>query len=374
MEKQRQDHNDIIRKRTDSEQTASRGRGGQQNIIIKTLSRRSFKNNRRRNLVAILAIVLTTMMFTTLFTLAQSLGRNMTEMYLRQSGTTAHTSTKSITDEEIEKIAAHPLVVHSGYSIVLGNARNTSLVGRQVEIRYGSDQYARDDFAWPETGRMPESEDEIALDTLTLKRLGITPELGATVTLEWQKDVTSPEITSSTFTLCGFWEGNESSYASMAWVSKEFALNACDYAAGPSEGQVLGTRMMGVTFADAKDIEGRIARVLSDTGITDVEFSTNLAYDPGVQQSIFMENLSTYAGMLLVFVAGYLIIYNVFQISVASDIQFYGRLKTLGTTKKQIKKNHPGTGRTSVADRYPCRSHHRLHSRHRTGAGDDRRR
>lgn len=118
MEKQRQDHNDIIRKRTDSEQTASRGRGGQQNIIIKTLSRRSFKNNRRRNLVAILAIVLTTMMFTTLFTLAQSLGRNMTEMYLRQSGTTAHTSTKSITDEEIEKIAAHPLVVHSGYSIV----------------------------------------------------------------------------------------------------------------------------------------------------------------------------------------------------------------------------------------------------------------
>ena len=349
MEKQRQDHNDIIRKRTDSEQTASRGRGGQQNIIIKTLSRRSFKNNRRRNLVAILAIVLTTMMFTSLFTLAQSLGRNMTEMYLRQSGTTAHTSTKNITDEEIEKIAAHPLVVHSGYSIVLGNARNTSLAGRQVEIRYGSDQYARDDFAWPETGRMPESEDEIALDTLTLKRLGITPELGATVTLEWQKDVTSPEITSSTFTLCGFWEGNESSYASMAWVSKEFALNACDYAAGPSEGQVLGTRMMGVTFADANDIEGRIARVLSDTGITDVEFSTNLAYDPGVQQSIFMENLSTYAGMLLVFVAGYLIIYNVFQISVASDIQFYGRLKTLGTTKKQIKKIIRGqAGRLSL--------------------------
>lgn len=239
----KQSQGGIIRKRTDAEQAASRSKGGQQNIIVKTLSRRSFKNNRRRNLVAILAIVLTTMMFTTLFTLAQSLGRNMTEIYLRQSGTTAHTSTKSITDEEIEKIAAHPLVVNSGYSIVLGNAQNASLAGRQVEIRYGSDQYAIDGFAWPETGRMPESEDEIALDTLTLQRLGITPELGATVTLEWQKDITSPEITSSTFTLCGFWEGNESSYASMAWVSKEFA--------------------------------------------------TNLAYDPGVQQSIFIGNRRT---------------------------------------------------------------------------------
>ena len=124
----------------------------------------------------------------------------------------------------------------------------------------------------------------------------------------------------------------------MSWVSKEFALEACDYAAGPSDSQILGTRMMGVTFADTDDIEGQMAQVLSDTGITDVEFTTNLAYDSGIQQSIFMENLSTYAGMLLVFVAGYLIIYNVFQISVASDIQFYGRLKTLGTTRKQIKK------------------------------------
>ena len=179
----------IIRKRSDAEQAASRGKGSQQGSMIKTLSRRSFRNNKRRNLVAVLAIILTTMMFTTLFTLAQSLGRNMTEMYLRQSGTTAHTSTKSITDEEIEKIAAHPLVVHSGYSIILGNAQNTSLAGRQVEIRYASDQYARDSFAWPETGRMPEAEDEIALDTLTLQRLGVTQELGAAITLEWQKDM-----------------------------------------------------------------------------------------------------------------------------------------------------------------------------------------
>lgn len=338
MQNQTKNASGLIRKRSDSEQAAAHGGKAPQSSMLKTLSRRSFKTNRRRNLVAILAIVLTTMLFTTLFTLAQSLGRNMTEMYLRQSGTTAHSSTKSITDEEIEKIAAHPLVAGSGYSIVLGNAQNTNLAGRQVEIRYASDQYARDSFAWPETGRMPEAEDEIALDTLTLQRLGITPELGTRVTLEWQKDITSPEMTSSTFTLCGFWEGNASSYASMAWVSKAFTLEACDYAAGPSDGQVLGTRMMGVTFADTDDIEGQMAQVLSDTGITDVEFTTNLAYDPGIQQSIFMEILSTYAGMLLVFVAGYLIIYNVFQISVASDIQFYGRLKTLGATRKQITK------------------------------------
>mgnify|MGYP002508837853 CR=1 FL=1 len=34
----------------------------------------------------------------------------------------------------------------------------------------------------------------------------------------------------------------------------------------------------------------------------------------------------------------YLIIYNVFQISVTNDIRFYGLLKTIGTTGRQIKR------------------------------------
>ena len=31
-----------------------------------------------------------------------------------------------------------------------------------------------------------------------------------------------PELTTSTFTLCGWWQANLSSYASMAWVSEDF--------------------------------------------------------------------------------------------------------------------------------------------------------
>ena len=39
----------------------------------------------------------------------------------------------------------------------------------------------------------------------------------------------------------------------------------------------------------------------------------------------------------VILVTGYLIIYNIFQISVISDIRFYGLLKTIGTTKRQIR-------------------------------------
>lgn len=313
-----------------------RGKKSQTNII-RTLTRRSFRQNKGRNLVAVLAIVLTTMMFTTLFTLTQSMGRNMTEMYLRQSGTKAHASTKQITDEQIAQLSAHPDIVCFGKSIVLGTAKNQCLAGRQVELRYASDQYAQDAFAYPTTGKMPEHKDEIALDTQVLARLDISPSLGETVLLEWENG-------SDTFTLCGWWEGNLSSYASMAWVSETYALEACANVSAPEDGQMLGLRMMGITFSDAENIDEKIQKVLRESVLAEIPFQTNLAYTQELQSSILAENLPMYCGMMFVFLAGYLMIYNVFQISVAADIQFYGKLKTLGTTKKQLKKLIYGQG------------------------------
>ena len=36
-------------------------------------------------------------------------------------------------------------------------------------------------------------------------------------------------------------------------------------------------------------------------------------------------------GVLLILLAGYLIIYNIFKISIEKDIRLYGQLKTIGT-------------------------------------------
>ena len=42
--------------------------------------------------------------------------------------------------------------------------------------------------------------------------------------------------------------------------------------------------------------------------------------------------------LLLIMGSGYLIIYNIFCIAVSSDIRYYGLLKTVGTTNKQLKR------------------------------------
>ncbi|MDE6905179.1 MAG: ABC transporter permease [Lachnospiraceae bacterium] len=305
---------------------------------IQTLNQRTFKKNKGRNLVAVIAILMTTIMFTTLFTLAQSMSKNMVEMAFRQTGYDGQASFKAITPEQFLLIANHPDVAEAGESLVLGLAQNKKLGGKQVEIRWSSDINAKHSFAMPATGTMPTAADEIALDTLILDRLGIPHQLGETITLEWRKDLAKDEVTASTFTLCGFWEGNESVYASMAWVSREFADEMIGDYAADGKTSILGLHTAQVILHSDRNIEAAMENILADTGLTDLKFGVNLAYSPEMNATAAQESIPMYLGMALVFLAGYLIIYNIFQISVTADIQFYGKLKTLGTTTKQIKK------------------------------------
>ena len=307
---------------------------------IPTLSKRMFHTSRGRNLVAVLAILLTTMMFTTLFTLSQSMSQNLIEMTFRQTGYNAEASMRGLSEEQADLIANHPDVEELGRSIVLGLAENRELSGRSVEIRWANEPYAQHSYALPTTGHLPQAADEIALDTLTLDRLGIPHELGAPVTLEWRKDSSDPdaETIRADFTLCGFWEGNQSSYSSMAWVSRVYADKMTGGVLSADPNQIFGLYMVQVNLYSDQNIEEAMERVLADTGLSELEYSVNLAYSPEMGAVAAQENLPMYLGMGLVFIAGYLIIYNIFQISVTADVQFYGKLKTLGTTTRQLKK------------------------------------
>lgn len=42
--------------------------------------------------------------------------------------------------------------------------------------------------------------------------------------------------------------------------------------------------------------------------------------------------------IVFIVISGYLLIYNILYISISRDTQFYGQLKTIGTTKRQIKR------------------------------------
>ena len=139
-----------------------------QKSIVRTLTNRSFQANKTRNLIAAFAIVLTTMMFTSLFVLSQSMVENLRNMNFQQAGYNSHLSSGTMTDEDVEKITSHEAVRDLAKSVVVGIADNGELTGRQVEIRSAAEAYDGSSFSWPTTGSMPAHESDKALEHITL--------------------------------------------------------------------------------------------------------------------------------------------------------------------------------------------------------------
>ena len=70
--------------------------------IIRRIADKSLKSRKSRNLIAVLAIALTSVLFTTLFVVGGSIIEKQQEATMRQVGGTAHAGYKYLTPEEYE--------------------------------------------------------------------------------------------------------------------------------------------------------------------------------------------------------------------------------------------------------------------------------
>lgn len=312
---------------------------------VRRLSFRSFMANRTRNMVAILAIVLTTILFTTLFTVIISLNYTSQQQTMRMVGGSSHGGFKYLTMEQVEQLSKHPLVKEFGYSVMLAMPGEEPFTKRQVEMRYGTDTAAKMYFCNPTTGRMPREKNEVAMDTAVLDSLGVPYKVGEQITLHYT--FAGKEI-EDTFTLSGFWETDPVAQASEVWLSKEYVLEKLDGYDPSLDYNMFGTWSLDMMFASSNNIEKSLQTIAQDNGYTIDDSSADNFLDYGVNwayTSTHYENgeqvkmaIALIAGLGFIIFIGYLIIYNIFGISVMNDIHFYGLLKTIGTTKRQIKR------------------------------------
>lgn len=307
---------------------------------IMKLSARYLKANRGRNLIAILAIALTTMMFTSLFTIGQGVLDVQQNQTMRQSGISAHGGFKYITWEEYDRLSAHPDIKEYGGSIFAAMAENTALTKLHVEMRWTDENYAKWTFSQPTTGNLPRQGKELAAPTVVLEALGVPYELGATVPLEFTVD---GKLYKETFTLSGFWESDPAFEAYSVFLSREYidsivTVSSENYfdRADPTVAKTLGLNVM---LDSPTNIERKLEKILTDSGYDPARFSLsmNWAYVASGAPDLIMILIVAMV-MLLITGAGYLIIYNVFYISVTRDIRNYGLLKTLGTTPRQLRR------------------------------------
>ena len=96
---------------------------------IRRLSLKSLLANRTRNLVAVLAIALTAVLFTSLFTIALSINEGIQQNNFRQAGGWSHGSFKYLTEEQFEALKDDPLIESWGLLGLLRPGRGPSSPG-----------------------------------------------------------------------------------------------------------------------------------------------------------------------------------------------------------------------------------------------------
>lgn len=317
---------------------------------VRHLGFRSMGATRARNTVAVLAIALTTVLFTSLFTIAASINYSLQQENFRLAGGDAHGSIKNVTWEQAEQFRRDPLIQDSWCRLFVGMPHDPPFNKSHVEVSYIEPRGASHYFCTPVEGTLPrEGTDEAATDTHVLALLGVEPRVGARFTLPITLDDGSatPHIIERTFTLSGWWEYDSAVIASNVLLPRSAAEEICALS-NRDQNSMTGVWNLDVMFKGAVGIQENLSTVLGNYGYQCTEAGAENYLNIGVNWGYTGDRISkgfgagTFAAigviLLLIIFTGYLIIYNVFQISVTNDIRFYGLLKTIGTTGRQIKQ------------------------------------
>ena len=313
---------------------------------IRRLSFKTLLASRKRNLIAIAAIALTTLLFTSLFTIVLSINETNQNYQFRSVGTYAHGSFKDVEGDQIAKLSAHPKVKAVGKRTVIGICTSGVFARDYGEVSFMDDNCAKWSYAQPEVGRTPQRGKEITMDTKALALLGVTPELGAEVTLTYtltDKNQLGRDVT-DTFTLVGWWEYDELLAVHFFNVSEEYVQQI--EAMAMVEGMEPFRTDLSVMLPSSLNIEDTLTKIGQECGyrVGEKVGQLRIGVNWGYTATQILDTLDTggilaiLAVLVIVTFTGYLVIYNIFQISVAGDIRYYGLLKTIGVTPKQLRR------------------------------------
>ncbi|MEK4733851.1 ABC transporter permease [Paenibacillus sp. FSL L8-0641] len=314
---------------------------------VRNLSDKSLKANKIRNIIAIIAIALTTLLFTSLFTMGIGAMESFQQATIRQVGGKAHAFIKYINDEEFNQIKDHPLIKEIAYSRLLSEkVTNEQFLKRRAEFWYHDDVGLKLGLIELEKGHKPVAENEVIADSKTLQLLGTPLKEGAPLTLKLE---VHGKMVQREFILSGWWKSDPAAtiargqiYASKAYVDAHAEELRYTY---KQDHDMTGAINADIMFDNSSNMQENLNKVITESGYSldknapnYINSNVNWAYLSNTFSSNPEAVFPLAIGLLLIMLTGYLIIYNIFQISVMRDIRFYGLLKTIGTTSRQISR------------------------------------
>ena len=315
--------------------------GNNNKAVIKKLANRSFRSNKMRNVIAVIAIALTTFLFTAVLTIGMGAKGTLEYNMAKMIGTGADALVQGLSEEQFQQLKENSMFEKVGCWVPIEIMTNTNRIF--AEIDYADQPQLELRMQTPRTGSAPQKANEVLVSANILKDLNIEEKIGAEIPIEF-KNRQSGQMYHFDMIVSGIYDTpNEKSESVI--VSKAFMQENPEMMNEIAQGREgCGIYDADVIMRDSSMVKERISEfVRSIGGNPDDRSAENYVR---VAPNTFLSNNSGGSimwlvagvfGVLFMF-CGYLLIYNVFEIAVTNDIRQYGLLRTVGTTSQQIKR------------------------------------
>lgn len=297
----------------------------------------SAKVHRKQNRMSILCIILSVFLVTTIFGMADMFIRSQILQAQRDDGSW-HIGLRNISAENAALMAARPdIAVISPYGTLNFGANLGYTMGGKETVIFGSEEalVTKIFLDMLTEGAYPQAEGGALVTENAREMMGL--HIGDEVTLN------TPDGTSLHFQITGF-VGNSSGLMR----SDAYGLFLCmeDYCAvypGITEGEPSDFDItFYVQFSHTRDIQGNIKNLKSAFQLSDgqVAENTKLLGLLGQSRDSFMMFIYAAAGILFVLVmsAGILMIASSLNSNVAQRTEFFGLMRCIGATPKQVMR------------------------------------
>ena len=307
--------------------------------IIKEMVQGNLKVHRKRNMLLVLAITLTTILFTSVLEIGFGGMQSIQETQLKLSGMKADAELRFLDKEQFQKVQNSNLFESVGGRVPIAFMEGETK--RPIEIDYldraGMEAY----YLSLEEGKMPEDEKEVLLSEQALEELGIKKEVGSHVPVSF---TLRGQEYNFDMRLSGWYTGGPKvnfMIVSEAFLehNPEVAENTYDF-----DKEILGTYYASVCMKNTGNIEQNLKEYVESLGAQTENADGSNYVNVAVNPMLYSEDGNTGVCLSIVFfgalfiLCGYLLIYNIFDIGVMQDIQEFGIMKTIGMTGKQIKR------------------------------------
>lgn len=291
----------------------------------------SAKVRRRQSRMTIVCIIVSVLLVTAIFSICDMSIRNESTQMQEKHGSW-HLQLDNLSPDAAEKIRQRPDVAETGWAELFNfDADQPYQIGEKTASLCGTDEsYMTNLTSSLEEGKFPQSDDEVMLSSNA--KLALHVALGDRVSLHTPAG-------DFTFTVSGFGSDSKDDYSGQMYLVGAYMRRDVFH-------QIMNANMVSehpsyyVKFQSAADASKAIPEFQEQYGLSKEEISENTAVMglAGKSSNASMKRIYAIAAALFVMVllAGVLMISGSMNSSVGQRIRFFGMMRCIGASRKQV--------------------------------------